>query len=247
MTGYSSLAAFYDGIMPSEDYDRWLECCDGLFSERGARTVIDLACGTGRLSWMLAERGYEVIGVDASPEMLSVAQSKADLFSAAVSPMFIQQSLEELDLYGTADAAVCSMDGINYLSPEALDRALRRLSLFLEKGAVFVFDINTPRKFERIDGCAFIDECEDAYCAWNADYDAENKLCLFEMDIFLREGELWRREAEEHTEYAYEPAQLEKKLAGAGFCDIGVFGGLPLRRTEPDEDRLFFVCRNGKK
>lgn len=247
MTGYSSLAAFYDGIMPAVDYELWLECCDGLFAACGAKTVIDLACGTGRLSWMMAERGYEVIGVDASAEMLTVAQSKSGSLKVSEPPMFIQQSLEELDLYGTVDAAVCSMDGINYLSPDALDKALRRLGLFLEKNGVFIFDINTPRKFEKIDGCAFIDESDGAYCAWNADYDKEKEICLFEMDIFLREGKLWRREAEEHTEHVYRVGQMKKKLAGAGFSDIEVFGGLPLRQPEPNADRLFFVCRNGKK
>ena len=247
MTGYSALAAFYDDFMPAEDYDRWLECCDALFTANGVKSVIDLACGTGRLSLMLAGRGYEVIAVDASSEMLTVAQAKASLSCAATAPLFINQTLEELDLYGTSDAAVCSMDGINYLSPDALDKALHRLGFFLEKDGLFIFDVNTPAKFDRIDGCAFIDESEGAYCAWSADYDREKKLCLFEMDIFLKEKELWRRMAEEHTEYVYEVGELKKSLERAGFTDIGVFGGLPLRESVPDEDRLFFVCRNGKK
>lgn len=246
MTRYSSLASFYDSVMPGEDYELWAECCDGIFSASGVRTVIDLACGTGTLSWALAQRGYEVIAVDASCEMLSEAQAKAPLFQVQTAPIFINQTLEELDLYGTADAAICSMDGINYLSPAALKKALHRLGFFLEKGGLFFFDVNTPQKFQRIDGCAFIDESEDAYCAWSADYDPDRGRCLFEMDIFLREGRLWRREAEEHEEFAYSVERLEKMLAEAGFADIEVFGGLPLRAAREDEDRLFIMCRSGK-
>lgn len=236
---YESLAPYYDSLMPEEDYPLWADCCDGLFRKNGVRTVLDLACGTGRLTWLLAERGYEMIGVDLSCDMLAAAQAHPRK-EGVTAPLFLNQAMEELDLYGTVQAVVCSMDGINYLPPELLPEVFRRVRLFLEPGGIFLFDLNTPCKFGMMDGETYVAENDDVYCVWRAE--CEERTCFYGMDIFLREGEHWRREQEEHTEYIHEPEELCGLLRRTGFSEPGVFGGLPLRAAEEDEQRLFFLC-----
>ena len=239
MSSYVSLAGFYDRVMPEEDYRLWADCCDELFRARGICTVLDLACGTGRLSWMLAERGYEVSGVDLSFDMLAIAAARED--EVKYHPLFLNQALQELDLYGTVQAAICSMDGLNYLPEKDLREALRRIRLFLEPGGLFLFDLNTPAKFRRIDGEVFTEETDDAFCVWRADLEDKEKSCVFVMDIFLKQGKLWRREKEEHVEYVYSAEEITALLTEAGFTRPQVFGGLPLRQMTGDEDRLFFL------
>ncbi len=241
MSSYRALAGFYDQVMPERDYLLWAECCDGLFRGRGIRTVLDLACGTGRLSWLLARRGYEVIGVDQSCDMLAVAMSRMDEEKAETPPLFLNQAMQELDLYGTVQAAVCSMDGLNYLPEPDLRETLRRLRLFLEPGGILFFDLNTPEKFQSMDGETYVEETEDAFCVWRAELEEDERSCVFGMDIFLREGRLWRREQEEHVEYVHRPAHAAALLVEAGFPMPRVFSGLPLALPTGEEDRLFFL------
>ena len=240
MSSYVSLAGFYDRVMPEADYRLWADCCDALFRPREINTVLDLACGTGRLSWLLAERGYEVIGVDLSCDMLAIAAGREE--EVRFRPLFLNQALQELDLYGTVQAAICSMDGLNYLPMEDLREALRRVRLFLEPGGLFLFDLNTPGKFRRIDGEIFTEETDEAFCVWRAELEENKKSCVFGMDIFLKQGRLWRREKEEHVEYIYSVGEIAELLEETGFSRPKVFGGLPLRPAAGEEDRLFFLC-----
>ena len=116
-----------------------------------------------------------------------------------------QQSMEELDLYGTVEAAVCCLDSINYLTDaRALKRTLQRLHLFVAPGGVFLFDVNTPCKLRSLDGQVFLDEREDLYCVWRAEFDRRSRICTYGMDIFERQGALWRRSLEEHYEKAWD-------------------------------------------
>jgi ubiquinone/menaquinone biosynthesis C-methylase UbiE len=133
MNEYFSLAPYYDKLMPEEDYRLWAALCEKLFSDLNGKTILDLACGTGRLSFMLADRGFEVIGADISCEMLAVAEAKRSAYKGGIPPLFLNQAAQELDLYGTVQAVVCSMDGINYIEPESIERALSKVSLFLEE------------------------------------------------------------------------------------------------------------------
>lgn len=242
MSSYVSLAPFYDGLMPEEDYLLWADCCEQLFRPRGIHTVLDLACGTGTLSWLLADRGFEVIGVDLSCDMLAAAMEKAQAHPGVTAPLFLNQALGELDLYGTVQAAVCSMDSVNYLDEPELVEALRRLRLFLEPGGILLLDFNTPEKFRRMDGETFVSESEDAFCVWRAETEEDEGICTYWMDVFFREGDLWRREEEEHTEYIYSPEKLQALLTAAGFPEPKLYAGLPLRPAQGGEERLFCLC-----
>lgn len=242
MSAYVSLAPYYDSLMPAQVYEAWADCCDALFRERGFRTVLDLACGTGTLTWQLAARGYEMIGTDMSCDMLAAAMSKMGSYEVSEQPLFLQQSAQALDLYGTVQAVVCSMDGMNYLEPAALRETVRRVKLFLEPGGIFLFDLHTPEKLHGMDGRAFTSESEQAFCVWDADCPAESDVCTYDISLFIREGKRWRREDETHQEYVHDPDGLKALLLDSGFQTVEIQGGLPLRERTAEDERIFFLC-----
>ena len=170
MNSYQTLSAYYDRFTDDVGYARWADFFERLFAREGMqpKLVLDLACGTGSLTGILAQRGYEMIGVDASPDMLM--QAMQNTMNCDPRPLFLNQRMEALDLYGTVDVCLCCLDSVNYVTePETLQQAFDRVHLFLEPGSgLFVFDINTPEKFARMDGNCYVREDEDVFCAWQA-------------------------------------------------------------------------------
>ena len=243
---YGPLAGCYDELTYDVDYPRWADYIEKHFARRHipGRTVLDLACGTGSLTRELALRGYEMIGVDQSPEMLAQAAEKNRGVSP-VEPIFLCQSMEKLDLYGTIDACVCCLDSVNYVTdPKKLERAFGRVRLFLMPGGLFLFDVNTPEKLEGLDGQVFLDETEDAYCVWRAEWSKRSRTCTYFMDLFrLEENGLWRREEELHRERAYPVDQLTAMLERAGFSDIRTYADFQFRPPAPGAQRIFFTAR----
>ena len=223
MSAYGPLAAWYDAFTRDVPYDALAEYYAALLrrpGKQGPMTLLDLCCGTGALTLRLAAAGHELIGVDASPEMLSRAQAKAEAGPAPIPPLFLCQGAAELDLYGTVEGAICALDGFNYLPPEDLPETLHRLHLFLEPGGVFAFDFHSPDHLRELDGGVFTDETEDALCLWRGEFDAEEGALYYAMDIFSRRGKLWQREQEEHVEYAHSPERLVSLLETSGFAKV---------------------------
>lgn len=243
---YGFLAGSYDGLTRDVDYEKLCAHLEGRFSEarRPVKTVLDLACGTGTLTWLLAQRGYETIGVDVSPEMLAQAREKAPEGFDGVEPMFLNQSMDKLDLYDTVDACVCCLDSVNYVTrPAQLRRAFQRVYTFLAPGGVFLFDARTPEALEAMDGQMFWDEDEDTYCVWQGEFSPKRRICTYYMEIFRREGNLWRRGQEEHREYAYTVDELSEMLEQAGFQTVKCCGAGKKRRPKSGDDRVFFFAR----
>lgn len=242
---YDALAGCYDAMTEDVNYPAWADFLEKIFARqpRPVHTVLDLACGTGTMSFLLAQRGYEMIGVDFSPEMLAVAAEKT-LNGAGEPPIFLCQSMEALDLYGTVDACVCLLDSVNHVTrADKLQKAFQRVWLFLEPGGIFLFDVHTPEHLQSLDGEIFLDETEDAYCVWRTDYDSRRQICTYGMDVFCREGTYWRREEEVHEERAYTQEELTEYLTKVGFVDVRQYGDRKLRRPQPGEGRVFFTAR----
>lgn len=168
MSCYGSLAAWYDQLTGDVPYAEFADFYEAEFSRCGGefRLLLDLCCGTGTLTCEMARRGYELIGADASVDMLMQAQNKAA--GLPQPPLFLCQQAEELDLYGTVDCAFCSLDGMNYLPPPSLPEVFRRLHLFIRPGGLFIFDIRLPEWLRSLDGQVFVDEREDVLCLWRA-------------------------------------------------------------------------------
>ena len=154
MSAYGALAAWYDALTRDVDYAAFADFYEQCFQQgRGAcHTLLDFCCGTGTLTRLMAARGYEMIATDGSPDMLMQAQAhNADLPADAVQPLLLCQEAAQLDLYGTVNAAYCSLDGIDYLPPEELPEVLHRLHLFVRPGGMLILDIRDPASFRALD------------------------------------------------------------------------------------------------
>ena len=247
MSSYGFLAGCYDRLTYDVDYTAWADYIERHFQKHPlpGKTVLDLACGTGSLTRELALRGYEMIGVDQSPEMLAEAAEK-NRGVAPIEPIFLCQSMEKLDLYGNIDACVCCLDSVNYVTdPKKLARAFERVHLFLTPGGLFLFDINSPEKLEGLDGQVFLDETEDTYCVWRAEFSRRSRVCSYFMDLFRldRTTGQWDRGEELHRERAYTTEELTAMLEAAGFQHIRQYGELKTRPPRPGEQRIFFTAR----
>ncbi|MCI6973801.1 MAG: class I SAM-dependent methyltransferase [Clostridiales bacterium] len=242
MNAYGPLAFWYDRLTLDIPYEAFVDFYEKEFSADGGefKILLDLCCGTGTLTWLLAERGYEMIAADASPDMLMQAASKAA--EVSVPPLFLCQDASALDLYGTVDAAVCSLDGMNYIPESELPEVFHRLHLFVRPGGLLIFDIKTPEWFRSVDGSVSVDETEDMLCLWRAEFDTEENAICYGMDIFSKSGSLWRRDSEEHIEYAHSPERLAELLEIAGFENVRLCCDCP----QSDGGRLFITAkRNG--
>ena len=186
MESYSALAASYDELTQDVGYEKRAAFVEKLFlrSHIPVHTVLDLACGTGTMTALLTERGYELIGVDGSEDMLLEAREKAQTLTG-VPPLFLHQSMPELDLYGTVEAAICCLDSLNYLTEaREVRETFRRLHLFIAPGGSLVFDVHALGKLEAMDGQVWLDEREDVYCVWRTEYSRRSRLLDYYVDIF---------------------------------------------------------------
>ncbi len=237
---YGPLSMWYDTLTGDIPYESFADFYEALFSDDGGefRTLLDLCCGTGTLTALMARRGYEMIAVDASADMLMQASGKAG--GALVMPLYLCQDAAGLDLYGTVDAAYCSLDGINYLPPQKLKAVFDRLHLFVRPYGLFIFDIKTPESLKALDGEIFVDETEDVLCLWRADFSEEENSLLYGMDLFSRRGKLWQRECEEHIEYVHSPEALKAALENAGFEQVRFYSDCP----QGNMGRLFISAKN---
>lgn len=246
MDAYHNLAFSYDRLTSDVDYDATVDFYFQILEREGLRprTAVDLACGTGSVAAILAERGLRVTGVDLSEEMLTVAVSKTSHLENM--PLFVCQPLQELRLPRGVDLAVCALDSLDYITnPADCQRAIARIYRALNPGGIFIFDVNTPEKLRAMDGQVFLDEDEDVYCVWRGEFDEEANICSYGMDLFQRSGDLWRRSFEEHREYAYSQQQLTTYLKNAGFTHIEVYADRKFEAPAEGEQRIYFKARKG--
>ena len=245
MSSYDALASSYDGLMADGSYRKradWLERCFRK-SRIPVRSVLDLACGTGTIACLLAERGYQVTATDGSEEMLTQAMRKAAALPGQP-PLFLHQTMPRLHLLEPVDAVVSTLDSLNYLTRERdLRETLRRVYRVLRPGGAFLFDVNTPYKLRRMNEQMYMDETEDSFCVWRTFFSERTRVCTYQVDLFrLRPDGAWDREFEEHRERAWTEEELRTFLADAGFFGITVTGDLTNRPPKPEDDRWIVRC-----
>ena len=245
MKAYTSVAEYYDRLNDGVDYEKW---ADFLALELGeVRSVLDLACGTGNMTFALEARGYDMIGCDLSCDMLAKAREKAEALSSRA--LFLQQDMTALDLYGTVGGVVSCLDSINYLlSCDALYMCFSGVYKFLEKGGVFIFDCNTPCKFATVyEKNDYILEDDGVLLAWHNEYNEKKRTCDFILDLFTENGDgSYTRSTEYQRDRCYSMRTLKKVAQNAGFTVKNVvsdFEGTPAKETD---ERWYFILKKEK-
>lgn len=244
MSGYHIFSQFYDNLTFNVDYDKRAEYLQSVLSLWGheAGLTLDLACGTGSMTIALKERGWDIFGVDGSQDMLSIAMEKA--YEKELSILFLCQRMESLDLYGTIDTCVCTLDSLNHITDkDALQAALDRVALFMNPGGMFVFDVNTVYKHQKILGNnTFVYDTDEVYCVWQNSL-KENNIVNIELDLFEKADGVYTRHTEHIRERAYEIGELKTMLGKAGFETLAVWRDMTTEPLEDDSDRAVFVAR----
>ncbi len=242
---YHILSQVYDQ-MQEIDYKAFADYYQKMFKRFGIspELVLDLGCGTGNITIELANRGYDMIGLDVSEEMLEIAMEKAREQEKEI--LFLRQDMTEFELYGTVGAMVCALDGVNYLTEDGqLESMLKLLHYYLDPGGIFIFDLNTEYKYKNVlDGRTFVYDTEDAYCTWSNEYDKEEKICYFDLNFFLKnEDGTYTRQDEYQEERSYAVAEVEQIIENCGLTCLGVYDNLSFEPAREDSERIFVVVR----
>ena len=247
MGAYHALATSYDRLTNDVDYAAVVDFYMQILDREGLspRTAVDLACGTGSVALLLAQKGMEVTAVDMSSDMLCVASQKAQEQDVPV--QFVCQKLQDLRLPRGVDLAVCALDSIDYITdPDQCRQAIAKVYKALNPGGCFIFDVNTPEKLRAMDGQVFLDEDDDVYCVWRGEFDENTNICSYGMDLFQRQGNTWHRSFEEHREYAYTQEQLVDYLRSAGFTHVAVYADRRFEKPAAGEQRIYLKARKGR-
>lgn len=241
---YEVFADFYDKLTGNVGYkeraEYILSVLDKLNHQAGL--TLDLACGTGSLTLELKKQGVDIYGIDGSPDMLSVALQKASDEGEQI--LFLCQKMQSIDLYGTIDTCVCTLDSINHLTnKQDVQKTFQRVSLFMNKGGVFLFDVNTVYKHRCVlSDNVFVFDTDEVYCVWQNTPDEDNKVNI-SLDFFIPEGKSYYRITEEFSERAYTMEELNEMLTKAGFTVEAVFGDMTFDAPSEDEQRIIVAAR----
>jgi len=242
---YNGFAYFYDLLTQDIDYKKWADYIEKIFKKFKVKPslIADLGCGTGSFCIEMAERGYDMIGIDISGDMLSIARDKAEKHNKEI--LFLNQSIDSFELYGTVDAFVCLLDSINYITyKNELKRAFRLVNNYLNPGGMFIFDINSKYKFENIlANNVYYQVSDDVTYIWQNNYDKKSNICCFDLTFFVRQGEMYRRFDEIHYERAYDEKELTGMIAGSGLKLCAVYDEMRFVKPSWNSERIFYICK----
>ena len=249
---YRLLAKYYDAWNADVDYAAWADGMEEVFRRAFSGrvdSVLDLGCGSGRMTVELARRGYDMIGVDGSPEMLSVARDAAERAGLSERCLWLLQDLSSFELYGTVEAVVCCLDTVNHLTSYADLRAMLSLVRnYLVPGGLFLFDINSREKFET----AYADrvytlEDEDAFCIWQNTYHPKTHIADFYVTLFSEEADgRYLRTDELTRERMYPLPSILRELRAAGFTPLSCGSSPYTEAVAEGAERLYLVARAEK-
>lgn len=248
MKPYSVLAKFYDELMFDVNYKERVDYLLKLFNKQNfsCKTIADLACGTGNITFELVKKGYEVIGIDFSEDMLTEAYQKSFEHGYSISnPLFVLQDMRKLDLVKPVSAITCVLDGINHLgSLKAVDETFKSVSLNLERDGLFVFDLNTPFKIKHVLGNnTFVYDYDDIYCVWENTYNEKSNSSKFDLTFFERDGEQYLRSDESFGEKAFTTRQIENRLIKNSLELIACYDDMSFDEPKDNSERIIYVAR----
>lgn len=266
MEAYTDFAQVYDTFMDETPYEEW---CDYLLTllqkyqgekesveaqpenvrenlRQEQNTILDLGCGTGTLTELLARRGYDMIGIDLSEEMLQIAMEKRE--KSGLDILYLQQDMRELELYGTVGAVVSVCDSVNYLLEEdEIVQTFRLINNYLYPQGIFIFDFNTTYKYAEVIGDTTIAENrEDCSFIWENYYDPDGEINEYDITIFVREeDDRFRRFQETHLQRGYEPEQMRQLVEQAGMLFVEAIDADTHGEVTKTSERVYIVARKG--
>lgn len=242
---YDNFSRYYDLLTDNVEYEKRAEYFCRLLSLCDIKDgiLLDLACGTGSISVEMAKRGFDVIGVDSSIGMLNAAREKA--YENEQQILLLNQSMDEIDLYGTVDCAVCVLDSINHLGNAAqVRRTFEKVSLFMNRGGAFAFDVNTLYKHKNVLGDnAFVYDLDELYCVWQNSYNEADSSVDISLDFFEEEDGVYYRSGESFTERAYELSDIAAWLEEAGFEVVGIYDDMTTQDAHSETERAVFLAK----
>lgn len=250
MEAYTSFAVVYDTFMDNVPYEEWGEYLHGLLLEYGVEDglVLDLGCGTGTMTEILASKGYDMTGVDFSEEMLDIAMQKRTKSGHDI--LYLMQDMREFELYGTVRAVVSICDCMNYiLEEEDLLEVFCLANNYLDPGGIFVFDMNTPYKYREVIGNTTIAENrEEGSFIWENCFDEESQVNEYALTLFIKEeDDLYRKHEEFHYQKAYEPERVKELLEEAGLKVEAIYDAFTREPVREDSERIYFIARECTK
>lgn len=246
MKEYTGFAEVYDMFMDNVPYDEWTEYLHGLLKDNGVKEgiVLELGCGTGNVTRRLCGLGYDMIGVDLSPEMLQIAMEKPAPKGKDI--LYLCQDMREFELYGSVAAVVSICDSMNYITEaEELLSVFRLVNNYLDPGGVFIFDMNTEYYYKYVLGEQTICENRDeGSFIWENFYDGETCINEFDMTIYVKgRGDSYRRFEETHYQKAYKIGEVRGLLEKAGLKDVRVYKCLTAEKPTRNTERVYFTAR----
>lgn len=250
MEAYTGFAEVYDIFMDNVPYEEWTEYLCGLLGEYGIRDglVLELGCGTGNLTARLAEKGYDMIGIDAAPEMLETAMDKKR--EKGYDILYLLQDMREFELYGTVRAVVSACDSINYITePDELEQVFCLVNNYLDPSGIFVFDFNTEYKYRELLGNQTIaEDREESSFIWDNYYDEEERINEYELTLFIREDDgRYRKYQEAHFQRAYTLKEIRELIEKSGMEFIAAYDAYTKNPPHGKSERISVAVRERGK
>lgn len=249
MDAYTSFAEVYDMFMDNIPYEDWCGYLTSLLKEYGINDglVLDLGCGTGTLTELLAKEGYDMIGVDVSEDMLQEAIEKRA--ESGLPILYLLQDMREFELYGTVRVVVSICDSLNYiLDYDDLAHVFSLVNNYLDPKGMFIFDLNTEAKFQAMGSETIAEVRDEGSFIWENEYDEEEKINSYDLTLFIREeDDLYRRYQETHFERAWSLDEIKKALAEAGMEFVAAYDAFTKNAPRKESDRIYVVAREHGK
>ena len=246
MEAYSGFAKVYDLFMDNIPYGEWTEYVKELLAEEGITDgiLLDLGCGTGSVTELLAKAGFDMIGIDNSEEMLDLAMEKR--YESGLDILYLLQDMREFELYGTVKGVVSICDSMNYiLDDEDLLDVFKLVHNYLDNNGIFVFDMNTMYKYREIlADNTFAEDREESSFIWGNYYDEEDEINQYDLTLFVQEEDgRYRKYEETHLQRAYEQETVEELIKEAGLELLHVYDAFTKELPAEDSQRIYYVCR----
>lgn len=247
MDAYTSFARVYDLFMDNVPYEQWGEYLAKLFKEYGIEDglLLDLGCGTGKLTQIMEKHGFDMIGVDNSYEMLDMAREHS-----SENILYLLQDMREFELYGTVRGIYSACDCLNYiLEEDELKEVFALANNYLDPGGLFVFDINSPYKYrELLSDNTFAENREEGSFIWENYYDEDEKINEYDLTLYIKdEEERFLRFQEVHYQRCYELSTIKRLLEEAGMEFVAAYDAYTKEPVSEQSEKILVIARERGK